>query len=76
MKTNAETTREARPFHTSTYAMFLRAEDRRRNVLEIAVYSLLMLSLLIALLPLGQSASALTRNSSRGLFVVATAPQL
>ncbi len=52
MKTNAEPNNQAVHFSQSTYAMLLRSEDKRRNILETVVYSCLMLSFIAVLMPL------------------------
>jgi hypothetical protein len=53
MKTQIEANQIETPFSASTYAMILRSEDKRRNILETLAYSLLMLSAVIALLQFG-----------------------
>jgi hypothetical protein len=53
MKTQTEANQIETPFSASTYAMILRSEDKRRNILETLAYSLLMLSAVIALLQFG-----------------------
>jgi hypothetical protein len=61
MKTQTEANQTETPFSASTYAMILRAEDKRRNILETMVYSLLMLSAVIALLQFGHDSFKVAR---------------
>ena len=78
MKTNAEQNAEAKTSHfaQSTYAMVLRAEDRRRNVLEMAVYGCMMVSLLATGLALAQPILSADTKPSEQKPIVATATSL
>ena len=60
MTTQTETNQIETPFSASTYAMILRSEDKRRNILETVVYTLLMLSAVIALLQFGHDSFKVT----------------
>lgn len=74
MKTNAEP--NVSHFSQSTYAMVLRAQDRRRNILENAVYFFLMLSVVAAVMPLADPIRAAVKNSASQTRIVATATSL
>lgn len=76
MKTNAEQNSQPSHFSQSTYAMVLRAQDRRRNILENAVYFFLMLSVVAAVMPLADPIRAVVKNSTSKTPIVATATSL
>ena len=75
MKTNAEQNASKSNFSQSTYAMVLRANDRRRNVLEMALYVCLMVSLVVSLLPLRHLIRS-ADNAPKQPTIVATATSL
>ena len=60
MKTQTEANQIETPFSASTYVMILRSEDTRRNILETVVYTLLMLSAVIAVLQFGHDSFKVT----------------
>ena len=60
MKTQTEANQIETPFSASTYVMILRSEDTRRNILETVVYTLLMLSPVIAVLQFGHDSFKVT----------------
>jgi hypothetical protein len=76
MKTYAEPHKQASHFSQSTYAMVLRAQDRRRNILENAVYFFLMLSVVAALVPLADPIGSAVKNSTSRTPIVATTTSL
>ncbi len=76
MKTNAEHNGSPSHFSQSTYAMVLRANDRRRNVLEMALYSCLMVSLVAVLLPLSHLVRSADAKTGEQKPIVATATSL
>ena len=76
MKTNAEQNGCPEHFSQSTYAMLLRANDRRRNVLEMTLYSCLMISLIAVLLPLTHLVRSAETKTSEQKPIVATATSL
>ena len=73
MKTNAEQTSH---FSQSTYAMLLRANDRRRNVFEMVVYGCMMVSLLATGLALAQPILTKNAKANDQQPIVATATSL
>ena len=76
MKTNAEPNSQAPHFNQSTYAMLLRSEDKRRNILETAVYSCLMLSLVAVLMPLSHLVKTADKDATPQRPIVATTTSL
>ncbi len=76
MKTNVEPKSQAPHFNQYTYAMLLRAQDRRRNILENAVYFFLMLSVVAAVMPLADPIRAVVKDSVSPTPIVATATSL
>ncbi len=73
MKTNAEQNTKKTHFAQSTYAMVLRSQDRRRNILEMAVYGCMMVSLLATGLALAQPLLSADKAPKSQTPVVATA---
>jgi hypothetical protein len=76
MKTNAEPNSQALHFSQSTYAMLLRSEDKRRNILETVVYSGLMLSLVAVLMPLSHLVTTADKKAAPQRPLVATVDSL
>lgn len=77
MKTNSEQNSQSTSFSRSTYAMILRAQDRRRNALENVVYLCLMLSVVAAIVPLAKPVEwATVKSSSVPTPIVAAATAL
>ena len=76
MKTNAEQNTERTRFDQSTYAMVLRAEDGRRNLLETAIYVCMMVSLLATGLAMAQPILSADKTPKSQTPVVATATSL
>jgi hypothetical protein len=76
MKTYAEPNNGTSHFTRLTYAMVLRAQDRRRNILENAVYFCLMLSVVAAVMPLAGPIRSTVENSISPTPMVATATSL
>ena len=76
MKTNAEPISQAPNFNQSTYAMLVRSEDKRRNILETVVYSCLMLSVIAALMPMSQLSRTAEQETTPPRPIVATVDSL
>ena len=76
MKTNSESKNQATHFNQSTYAMFLRSEDKRRNILETVLYSCLMISLLAVLMPLSHLVKTADQKAGPQRPIVATLDSL
>ena len=76
MKTNAEQNTERTRFDQSTYAMVVRAEDGRRNLLETAIYVCMMVSLLTTGLAMAQPMLSADTKASEQKPIVATATSL
>src|SRR5947209_578547 len=76
MKTNAEQNGSPSHFSQSTYAMLLRANDQRRNVLETALYSCLMACLIVVLMPFSQLVRTAAASPGAEKPIVATATTL
>jgi len=76
MKTNAEQNGSPGHFSQSTYAMLLRANDRRRNGLEMALYACLMVSLVAVLMPLTHLIRSAESKTTEQKSIVATATSL
>jgi hypothetical protein len=76
MKTNDEPNSQASHFNQSTYAMLVRSEDKRRNILETIVYSGLMLSVVAALMPMSYLVKTADHNAAPRRPIVATVDSL